>query len=248
MKNTIKIATIGCSLFLAAPAYAELESEIHAGYHGMYEFRGVDFGDDLYEAGVDLSYELCAGLSLSGGAWWAQSATEDELDLYIGLTKTIGLVDISVGHTTYWFPGDVSKGTSATADSNEVYIGASTELWESIGLSLTYFYDYDAIEAGYLEGEISRSFELPLPVNLDVSAGAAWSMDYNPQTTAAGGGSLSGFNHWFVSAAFPWQIIDDVTLTPYFKYVGGGSDLNNAQSIDASEDLYYGGVTLSVAF
>ena len=71
MKTTIKSLLIGGSLLTATSAFAEIEAEIYTGYHSIYEFRGVDLGDDLVDTGVDLSYELAEGLSLSGGAWYA---------------------------------------------------------------------------------------------------------------------------------------------------------------------------------
>ena len=60
----------------------------------------------LVDLGLDLNYELAEGLSLNGGAWyasWDAGGAADELDLYIGLTKTLGAVDLSVGYTYYIF-------------------------------------------------------------------------------------------------------------------------------------------------
>lgn len=228
-------------MLAAAPAYAELETEIHAGYHTIYEFRGVDFGDDLYEAGIDLSYDLGGGFSLSGGAWYADTdgGDFDELDLYIGLTKTLGPVDLSVGYTYYAFPG------ASGSNTDEVYLGVATEFEYGIGLSLTYYEDIDVIDGGYLELEATKSFELSACVSLDLAVGAAWSFDYNVDVD---GGALDGFNHFYISVATPWEILENMTLTPYIKFVGAGSDLDNDFDATASDDLFYGGITLSYAF
>ncbi len=245
MKNTIKSIMIGGSLLAATPAFAGIETEIHAGYHSIYEFRGVDFGDDLFEAGIDFSYELSEGLSLSGGAWYTDTdgnsgvAAFDELDLYIGLTKTLGKVDVSVGYTYYSFPG------ASAGNTDEVYLGVSTELENGIGLSLTYFEDIDVIDGGYLEFEATKSFELSACVSLDLAVGAAWSFDYNADVD---GTALDGFNHYFVSVSTPWAIRDNVTLTPYIKFVGASSDLLNDLESGTSDDLFLGGVTLSYSF
>ena len=226
-------------MLAAVSASAELETEIHSGYHSIYEFRGVDFGDDLYEAGIDFSYELSEGLSVSGGVWFAENDPGDELDLYAGLTKTLGSIDVSFGYIGYLFPGGNDFNTS------ELYIGASHELASGVGLSLTYYEDVDEIIGGYLEGEASKSYELSGSVSIDLALGGAWSFDYNNDIN---GTTLSGFNHWYASVALPCEIKDGVALTPYLKYVGAGSDLNNDFSATASDDLFYGGVTLSVAF
>lgn len=233
-------------MLAAVPAYAEVEVEVHAGYHSIYEFRGVDFGDDLIEAGVDFSTELAEGLSLSGGVWYADSdgnsgvSSFDELDLYIGLTKTLGQFDVSVGYTYYAFPGSVSG-----SNTDEVYLGVSTELACGLGLSLTYFEDIDVIDGGYLEFEASKSYALSECVSLDLAVGAAWSFDYNADVD---GSALDGFNHYFVSVSAPWAIRDNITLTPYVKFVGAGSDLLNDFETGTSDDLFLGGVSLSYTF
>ncbi|MDG1357164.1 MAG: hypothetical protein P8P36_03120, partial [Akkermansiaceae bacterium] len=175
MKTTIKSLLIGSSLLTATTAFAEIESEIYTGYHSIYEFRGVDFGDDLVDIGVDLNYELAEGLSLNGGLWyasWDEAGGEgDELDLYIGLTKTLGDFDLSVGYTKYMFPGESDINTE------EVSVGISTELACGLGLSLTYFEDIDAIDGGYLEFEAAKSVSLTDSLTVDLAAGAAWSYD-----------------------------------------------------------------------
>ena len=244
MKTTIKSLMIGGSMLIAAPAYAELETEIHAGYHSIYEFRGVDLGDDLFEAGIDFSYELSDGLVLSGGAWYADTDGNaavdafDELDLYIGLTKTLGAFDVSFGYTYYNFPGDAF-------DTDEFYLGVSHELACGIGLSLTYYLDVDEFDGGYLEFEASKSYAISECLSLDLAVGAAYSYDYNLNLDED---PLDDFNHYYISAALPWAFKEDVTLTPYVKFVGAGNDLLNADNDSGNDDLFYGGLVLSVAF
>ena len=34
---------------------------------------------------------------------------------------------------------------------------------------------------------------------------------------------MDGFNHWYISAAVPFELKEDVSLTPYIKYVGTAS-------------------------
>lgn len=250
MKNAIKSILVGGTMLAATSAsQAELETEIYAGYHSIYEFRGVDFGDDLFDAGIDFTYDLGDGFSLNAGLWYADTdgnnanAAFDELDYYIGLTKTIGAVDVSVGYTYYDFPGDSDH-------SEEYFIGLSTEFENGIGVSLTYFDDFnsdggdDTTEGEYLELEATKSWELSPCVGLDLAVGAAWSFDYNSDVD---GGDLDGFNHYFVAVAAPWTISESFTLTPYVKFVGAASDLANDENGD-SEDLFYGGLSLSYAF
>lgn len=252
MKNTIKSMLIGGTMLAAAPAsQAGLETEIYAGYHSIYEFRGVEFGDDgLFDAGIDLTYDLGSGFSLNGGIWFADSYGSgggdfEEVDYYLGLTKTIGKVDVSVGFTYYDFPG-------TSGYSEEYFVGVSTEFENGIGVSLTYYDDFDTdgtddVTSGeYLELEVTKSWELNPCVQLDLAVGAAWSFDYNGDVD--GVSSLDGFNHFYVSVAAPWKIAGDFTLTPYIKYVGADSDLANEYGTGNSEDLFYGGIKLSYSF
>ena len=246
MKTTLKSLLIGGSLLTATTAFAEIEAELYTGYHSIYEFRGVDLGDDLVDVGLDLNYELAEGLSLNGGAWyasWDAGGSDDELDLYIGLTKTLGAVDLSVGYTYYMFPGDSDVNTE------EVFLGVSTELESGLGLALTYYEDIDQIGGGYLEFEAAKSFELSECLVVVVAAGAAWCDDYELNSDIDGS-AMDGFNHWYVTVAVPFELKEDVTLTPYIKYVDASSDLDSSL-VDAgaeSDDHFYAGVSLSVAF
>lgn len=251
IKNTIPSMMAGAGLLFSVPAFAGVEAEIapvpesrfsfeiHTGYHSIYEFRGVDLGDDLWEAGLDGSYAISDTLSLSGGLWYADNVDFDELDLYVGLTQSIGSFDLGAGYTYYLFPGD------SDTDTQEFYVGASTEVGYGVGLGLTYFYDFDLIEGGYLEFEATKSFAVCEGLSLDFAAGAAWSFDYNNDVD---GSDLNDFNHWFVSLSAPWTIRDGVTLAPYIKFVGAGSDLDNEYDDIDSEDLLLGGAVLTVTF
>jgi hypothetical protein len=248
MKHTLQSIMMGGGLlaFTAVPASAEVEFEVHAGYHSIYEFRGVDFGDDMIEAGVDFSTELGSGINLSGGVWYQDSdgnkgnAAFDELDLYVGLDKSFGNIDVSLGYTYYVFPG------TTNGDTHEVYFGLATELDNGIGLGLTYYHDTDAFDAGYLEFEVTKSIEVPnnSSLSIDFSAGAAYSFEYNSDVD---GSPLKGMNHYFASIAVPWQICDNTTLTPYVKYVAADSDFANSED-GKSDDLFLGGVVLSYSF
>ena len=232
-------------MLTATSAFAEIEAELYTGYHSIYEFRGVDFGDDLADVGLDLNYELAEGLSLNGGLWYASNDAGDELDVYIGLTKSLGDFDISLGYTQYYFP------EAGELDTGEIFVGVSTELECGLGLALTYYEDIDVIDGGYLEFEAAKSFELSECIVVDVAAGAAWSYDYNSDSASTDEDNLiplDGFNHWYISAAVPFELKEDVTLTPYIKYVDASSDLNNDFDAIESDDLFYGGVTLSIAF
>jgi hypothetical protein len=84
---------------------------------------------------------------------------------------------------------------------------------------------------------------------VDVAAGVAWCDDYE-LNTEVDGSNMDGFNHWYISASVPFEIKEDVSLTPYIKYVGTASELDTdfVSDDEGNDDLFYGGVTLSIAF
>ncbi len=249
MNNTIKSIMIGGSLLaVAAPAYAEIETSAHVGYNSIYEFRGVDLGDNMIESGVELSTELGGGFSLTAGAWYAdvRSAPQgNELDLYLAVSKSFGKIDASVGYTYYMYPD------SDLPETHEVFFGLSTELPCGTTIGLTYYSDFDEIDGDYLEFTADHSFKLCFcegGTTLDLSAGAAWSFDYNATTDlTVADGHLSGFNHWFVKAAIPFEVSSGVTVTPYVKYVDADADLIASPS-GQSKDYVIGGVSVSYSF
>ena len=158
MRKHTKIigAMAAASALLAGYASAELEGEVHVGYSSEYEFRFVDLGDDLVEAGVDLSYD--AGfVGLSAGAWYGsvdnQFDSFNELDLYAAISKELGPVNLELGYIYYGFDA------TGSTDTQEVYLSATYNLPWEIALSATYYYDFDAANGWYLQPELSKSFK-----------------------------------------------------------------------------------------
>ena len=249
MKHAIKSILAGGTLLAAAStAQAELQVEATAGYHSIYEFRGQDLGDDLFSGSIDVSYDLGQGYTLSGGIWYGDindgaGTSFEEVDYYVGLSKSFGPVDLSIGYTYYAFPD--STGT----DSQEWYVSAATELAYGIGFSATFYDDFDqssqdTVEGEYLEFTFSKSFELCACASLDLEAGIALSFNYQNDVDGSG---LDGYSHHYVTAAVPYAVSDKLTVTPYLKYVGVSDNFANSAEGD-SEDLFLGGVSLSYSF
>ena len=167
-----------------------------------------------------------------------------KLDLYIGLTKTLGAVDLSIGYTYYMFPGASDDNTE------EVFLGISTELGCGLGLALTYYEDIDQYSGGYFEFEAAKSFELSECIVVDVAAGVAWCDDYE-LNTEVDGSNMDGFNHWYISAAVPFELKEDVytdSLHQVRRHCRANLIRILSDDVEGNDDLFYGGVTLSIAF
>lgn len=251
MRNYSKTvgALAAASALVAGYASAEIEGEIHVGYSNMYEFRFVDLGQDLVEAGVNLSTEVGGGFSLNAGTWYASTndsnaGSFNELDLYAGVSKEFGPVTLEGGYIFYHFLD--TEGI----DTQEVYLRATTEVAYGIGVGATFYYDFDSNNGWYLQPEVTKSFELNECLSLNLAAGVGIADGHDLQVKDTFTGSLDGFQGWFVSASLPWEFREGVTLTPYVKYTDADSELvTDAPGLGSSGKEYViAGVKLSVGF
>ena len=258
-------ALAAASALLAGYASAEIEGEVHVGYSSIYEFRFVDLGSDLIEAGADISYDWSdLGLNVSAGAWYgsvndSQTAfvtpagalvnnnNFNELDLYTAVSKELGPVTLELGYIYYYFPD-----TPGTADTQEVYLSASYSLPWDLVLSATYYYDFDSGNGWYLQPELSKSFKFNdcLALNLSTGVGVADGLQAQAQAGRLNPGSSNdGFQGWFVKAELPWEFRENVTIAPYLKYTDADSDLaGDINNLQGGQEHLIGGVKLTVGF
>ncbi|WP_367873849.1 hypothetical protein [Luteolibacter sp. Populi] len=242
------------SALLAGYASAELEGEVHVGYSSIYEFRFVDFGSDLVEAGADISYDT-GFVGLSAGAWYGSVDDSfysfNELDLYAAVSKELGPVNLELGYIYYGFdaPG--------TTDTQEVYLSATYNLPWDIALGATYYYDFDAANGWYLQPELSKSFKFNDCLALNLSAGVGIADGLGGQPRAANtpalvgvGRTADGFQGYYVKAELPWEFRENVTIAPYVKYTDADSKLaaDIGSRLRGGQDHLIGGVKLTVGF
>lgn len=237
---------------------SDLTGEVHVGYSSLYEFRFVDLGSDLIEAGIDLSYDLNENFGLSAGAWYGSvndsqtfGNSFNELDLYAAASTNLGPVSLELGYIYYFF-----SDTPGTLDTQEVYLSAGMDLFWGVNASATAYYDFDSNNGWYLQPELSKSFEFTDCIGLNLSAGLGIADGHGLQISDTLGsvGTADGFQGWFVKAELPWQFRENMTLAPYVKYVDADSDLvsdtplvGGTGTLGGREHLI-GGVKLTVGF
>jgi len=148
MKHSL-IALVLASLF-AVPALADEPASPHTltanvGVVSDYVFRGISQSQHrpALQGGVDYAHASGAyvGLWASQVSWtdrpdWTyQKDNRVEVDLYGGYKGTVGDVGYDVGFIRYFYPGDfqatVAGAGNVTANTSEVYIGAS---WNIVSL------------------------------------------------------------------------------------------------------------------
>lgn len=231
-EKTAKI--IGCTAVLAffsalsadEVAAEDIGAEVSVGYDTDYMFRGVNLGQDLLWSDVNVSTSLSDGLDLGVGAWYANVADDagnDELDIYAGLSTSMGDMSVDLGATYYYYP-DPTAGEGTL----EFGIGLGTSAGP-IDLSLGLYYDID-LEAAYYEVGAATSFDLTDTMAVDVG-GAIGNAD---------GDTLTALTF---TIGVPITLSDSASLSPY---VGVNIPLDDYE--DAFGDDIYSGLSLTVGF
>lgn len=231
-EKTAKI--IGCTAVLAffsalsadKVAAEDIGAEVSVGYDTDYMFRGVNLGEDLLWSDVNVSTTLTDGLDLGVGAWYANVADDagnDELDIYAGLSTSMGDISLDLGATYYYYPDPVAgEGTL------EFGVGFGTSAGP-FDLSLGLYYDID-LEAAYYEVGAATSFDLTDTMAVDVG-GAIGNFD---------GDTLTALTF---TIGVPITLSDSASLSPY---VGVNIPLDDFE--DVEDDTIYSGLSLTVGF
>ena len=114
MQNYCKTigALAAASALVAGNASAEVEYQLHTGYTSEYLWRGLDLGNDLIEAGLNIKGEW-NGVQLSGGVWYGDydlhGVNNQEIDMYAEASKELGFLTAGVGYI-YYYNKKVIKG------------------------------------------------------------------------------------------------------------------------------------------
>ena len=237
MQNYCKTigAVAAASALVAGTALAEVEYELHTGYSSQYLFRGLDLGDDLVEAGADVSTEW-NGLGLSAGAWYGSYDTFgdlglDELDLYGEVSKDLGFATAGVGYIMYH---NKNIAGFVLDDAQELYLSLSRDLGFA-NASLTYFWDIETDNDGYSELGLDRSFELTPCVSLNVATNIGYLVEQG-QATA-----------WTTKVSADWGFAESAKLSPFVALSVALSDDADTLYAGSGNELVAGSM-LSVAF
>ena len=235
MKKTI--ALVGALASMTGAAAAELGGEAHAGYATQYIFRGQDLGNNLFYGGFDGTYSGLFGmknLSANAGVWGGKfefsPEVDREVDFFGSLAYDFGKLHAEAGYTYYLFDVD-------GLDSQEAFFSLSSFCEKlEMHFALTYFLDIrDQDNGGYLEGTVSRSFELNEKLSLDLELIAAYLTEE------------SEFSHLGATVALPFRLNDAFTVSPY---VAATIELAGLKVVSPSnaQNEYIAGVRVSAGF
>ncbi|MDB4312333.1 TorF family putative porin [Akkermansiaceae bacterium] len=231
MKKTSTILAIGSALALGS-AQAEIESSFHVGYSTDYVWRGLNQADGsnngLYEYGLDFTGDCNCGATWNAGIWQADFGDgAEELNIYAGMSKEFGAVELSLGLIRYDY------GNGSNADTTELFLGAGTDLG-GLDLSAAIYYDVDGAD-GNMFGELSlgKSFDVG-GATLEVAANFGTTLD---------AGTGDDYVTYGLSASLSKELGDNLTGS---LYVAG--ETTEGVRGNADGDDLYGGISLSYGF
>lgn len=251
MQNYYKTigALVVASAFAAGNASAEVESDLHIGYTNEYLFRGINLGQNLVEAGLDVSTEY-NGLGLSAGAWYGSFDAEvpanpfvsgaystSELDLYAEVSKDLGFLTAAIGYIKY-INDDTTAGLipipTNILDAQEVYFSLAKSFY-GVDFSLTYFWDIETDNDGYAELAAGKGFELSPCLTLNTSAALGY---------LAEEGQLS---HVSAKVALDYAYSETATISPFVAASWSLNNNDDSTHTDTSNE-FVAGTMLSVSF
>ena len=243
MKKTSTILAISSGLFFGQ-AQAEIEAEFHVGYNSEYIYRGVDLGDDAFEYGLAVAGEADNGLVWRASIWSISpdgtdtNTSPDELDINAEIEKDLGFGKLAAGFTAYTYD---SSAANPAGDDSEVYLGLSAQQ-SGVDFGLTVFYGTDGAldEQVLLEGTIGYGFTVSNNVSGKIGVAYGYMLDEGK------GGYSNDDGGVYTSAilSFDVTISEDITFSPYVKYIDGSTNRIGA----AAHNGVIGGAAVKFSF
>ena len=236
MQNYIKTigALAAASALAAGSASAQVEYALHTGYSNDYIFRGIDLGDNLFETGLDASFEI-NGFAVSAGAWYATfdnaGVDSQELDLYAKVSQTISFATMSLGYISY---NNMNANPGILDDAQEAFVSAGFDFYGYAG-TLTYYFDIETDNDGYADLGLAKSYELSPCLTLNTGATLGYQVEQ---------GQLG---HLTSKVSLDWGFAESATLSPYIAHSWALSDDVNTYYRGSKNELF-GGVMLAVSF
>jgi len=172
-----------------------------------------------------------------------EEADFNETDLTVAYDTSVGDFDIGVGYIYYALDGP---------DTQEFYASVCAAAIP-LAPTLTVYKDFTQFIGWYLNLGLSHSFEFEKGITLDLGASAGYYYSEDDDFTEVGGDRYRNFHDGNLSVGLTVPIDKYITITPMMAYsfpLGGEADDRlSADSFSGDDsDLFYGGVTLSIAF
>ena len=257
----IAILVMFTVVMVQVPARAEepkLSADAEVLLISQYNWRGMVLNEDLsLQTSVTLAY---GGFSFN--VWGQMDLTDfgedtchytddcdsrawqfTEIDFVLDYSHSFGKFTVGTGIIFYEFPNwDHSE------DTHEVYLATSYDCL--LQPALTIYYDFDEVEAFYLNLAVGHSFPINEKLSIDLSSSIGWGdSDFSEYNFGEDSSALIDFNFGVVT---PYKVTDKITLTPTLMF-SSIIDSDNRDSVDDRHycdetDNFYGGLAVSFSF
>lgn len=244
MKGFRKAILMVLALSLIAPAaWAETDTEGWAlvDFFSSYVWRGQKLSDNwVIQPDIGVYY---GGFSADLWANYDSDIEEhNETDLTLSYTHEIEKLSLEIGWIYYALDG--------YEDTQEAYLSVSYDI--VLSPSLTYYYDYDQGDGGFLTFSLSHSFDLPQNMALNLGASVGVNFENEVMGVNMEGDTFTNFYNGEVTASLTIPLHENFTLEPKVGYtISLSDDAEDAiESISYDEDssILYGGVNLTLSF
>lgn len=217
----------------------KLEGSATLDVYDKYLWRGFTLDTDpVIQPGISIG-----GYGFTLSSWSSfdvsnsDALTSDETDIIIDYTYAFESVSVSVGHTTYNFPGSGLR-------SKEWYCGVSLPdvLFSP---KMTVYDDYGKEENGGGDGQyvnLGVSYSIPVISAPEISLDLAAAVGLNHELFIAGDGG-----DYLLSAGLRIPLTKNAVFVPKIGYAAPFGDLKSADDGN-QKSRTYGGVSLAVSF
>jgi len=257
MRPTRVLGLAGLSIaMLGASANAEIESEFSLGYADEYIFRGLELGDDLYEFSLDFSGTGYCDFDWSAGIWYGfyevkdalvreldngdvefEDDGDEELDIYLGVSKDFSFGTFGVGAIRYIYSDDVSL----YGDYTELYLnyGISFNAID-LGAAIYWTVDSERIAGEDLNGdwyaELTATYNFRITETLTGEFGVGVGF-FDTDLEDSDGNGNDGLANYSAHLALTQEISENISLTPYVSFTSNDKDYDDG---DEAENLNAG--------
>jgi len=226
---------------LGASANAgEIDSEFSLGYANEYIFRGIDFGDDLYEFSLDFSGTGYCDFDWNAGIWYGFFESDgydsdEELDLYLGISRELGIGTLGLGAIRYIYQDDATDFYNST----ELYLSYGMS-FNAIDVGAAWYWTVDSEDGADTNGdwyaELTADYNFTLTETLTGEVGVGVSF-FDAEFD-------DGFANYNAHLSLTQEISENIALTPYISFVANDKDYDS----DGGKDIFYGGARVSFGF
>ncbi|MCD6268636.1 MAG: hypothetical protein J7J71_00690 [Deltaproteobacteria bacterium] len=231
---------------------AELTLISQYNWRGMVLNEDLSFQSSLTVAKGGFSFNVWGQMDLTDFGEDECHYTDDcdsrawqftEIDFVLDYSHSFGKFTVGTGIIFYEFPNwDHSE------DTHEVYLAMSYDCL--LQPALTIYYDFDEVEAFYLNLAVGHSFSINDKFSVDLSSSIGWGdSDFSEYNFGEDSSALIDFN---IGVSAPYKLTNNITISPVLMF-SSIVDSDNRDSVDDRDycdntDNVYGGLTLAYSF